>query len=105
MSAQVSKGELALYNTEDGSAKFFLRAEDGTVWLSQLELADLFQATKQNISLHIKNILAEGELSPAATVKEYLTGGQGAFGIEFARHAPAPPQVQQKLAASFRPKE
>lgn len=64
--------ELILYTTEDGQARLHLRAEDGTVWLNQLELAELFQTSKQNISLHIKNILAEGELQ-GATVKEYLT--------------------------------
>lgn len=67
------RGELLLYPTDDGAAQFYLRAEGGTVWLTQLELADLFQTTKQNISLHIKNILAEGELAAMATVKEYLT--------------------------------
>lgn len=67
-----SLGELVLYATDDGAARFYLRADGGSVWLSQLELAELFQTSKQNISLHIKNILAEGELV-AATVKEYLT--------------------------------
>lgn len=68
-----NRGELVLYTTEDGGAQFFLRAEGGTVWLTQLELTELFQTTKQNISLHIKNILEENELSSSATVKEYLT--------------------------------
>ena len=63
--------ELVLYPTDDG-ARFYLRADGGSVWLSQLELADLFQTSKQNISLHIKNILEEAELPPA-TVKDYLT--------------------------------
>jgi hypothetical protein len=66
-------GELVLYATEDGQAQVFLRAEGGTVWLSQAELAALFQTTKQNISLHIRNVLAEGELVAAATVKDHLT--------------------------------
>jgi hypothetical protein len=68
----MSKGELVLYNTEDGSAKFFLRAEDGTVWLSQMELAALFQTTIPNVNIHIKNVLSEGELLPKATIKEDL---------------------------------
>ncbi|MCL4778867.1 MAG: virulence RhuM family protein [Gammaproteobacteria bacterium] len=68
----MSGGELILYTAEDGSAAIQLRAEDGTVWLTQLEMATLFDTSKQNVSLHIKNILAEGELSPAV-VKEYLT--------------------------------
>nr|WP_164503152.1 virulence RhuM family protein [Nitrosomonas sp. JL21] len=50
-----------------------MRAEQGTVWLSQLEMAELFNATKQNISLHLKNIFEDGELDSAATVKESLT--------------------------------
>lgn len=64
-------GELILYTLDDGSAAIQLRAEGGTVWLTQLEMATLFDTSKQNVSLHIKNILAEGELS-AAVVKEYL---------------------------------
>jgi hypothetical protein len=68
----MSGGELILHTAEDGSAAIQLRAEDGTVWLTQLEMATLFDTSKQNVSLHIKNILAEGELSPAV-VKEYLT--------------------------------
>ena len=65
-------GELVLYPTEDGSARFQLRAEGGTVWLNQPELAALFDTSMQNINLHIKNILAEGELQGEGTVKEYL---------------------------------
>lgn len=64
--------ELILYTTEDGQASIRLRAEDGTVWLSQLELAELFATSKQNISHHVRAILAEGEQA-GATVKEYLT--------------------------------
>jgi len=69
----VNDGELILYTAEDGRASVQLRAEDGTVWLTQLEIAALFDTSKQNISLHIKNILEEGELLEGATVKESLT--------------------------------
>lgn len=69
----MTEGELILYTAEDDTVKIQLRAEGGTVWLTQLEMAELFQSSKQNISLHIKNVLAEGELSEAATVKESLT--------------------------------
>lgn len=69
----MSDGELILYTLEDGSAAIQLRAEGGTVWLTQLEMSTLFDTSKQNVSLHIKNILAEGELAEAATVKESLT--------------------------------
>lgn len=66
-------GELILYTAEDGSVAIQLRAEGGTIWLNQLEMATLFDTSKQNISLHIKNILAERELTEEATVKESLT--------------------------------
>lgn len=69
----MTEGELILYTAEDGSAAIQLLAEGGTVWLTQLEIATLFDTSKQNISLHIKNILAEGELAAGATVKESLT--------------------------------
>lgn len=64
---------LILYTTEDGRSRIQLRAEDQTVWLTQLEMAELFSATKQNISLHLKNIFEDNELDEPATVKESLT--------------------------------
>lgn len=66
-------GELILYRTEDGRMDIHLRAADGTVWLSQAEMAALFDTTKQNVSLHIQNILDDGELPAEGTVKDYLT--------------------------------
>ncbi|MCT0202902.1 virulence RhuM family protein [Synechococcus sp. CS-603] len=65
--------EFILYASDDGQSHIQLRAHEQTVWLTQLEMAELFDATKQNISLHLKNVFAEGELVPAATVKESLT--------------------------------
>ncbi|KWN06884.1 virulence RhuM family protein [Burkholderia ubonensis] len=73
MSEPAPHAELVLYATEDGSAQFFLRAEGCTVWMTQQELADLFQTTKQNISLHVRNVLVEGELQAEAVVKQDLT--------------------------------
>lgn len=73
MSDSARRAELVLYATEDGAARFFLRAEEGTVWLTQLELASLFQTSKQNVSLHVRNVLAEGELRVEAVVKQDLT--------------------------------
>jgi len=67
------KSDLILYQTEDGKTRIEVRLQDETVWLSQKLMAELFQTTKQNISLHIQNIFDEGELMPEATVKEYLT--------------------------------
>ena len=68
----MSNGELILYTTEDGKTAVHLKAEGETVWLTQMEIADLFQTTKQNISLHIKNIFLTNELSEAV-VKDNLT--------------------------------
>lgn len=65
--------DIILYQTDDGISKIEVRLENDTVWLSQAQMVDLFQTTKQNISLHIRNIYEEGELQEASTVKEYLT--------------------------------
>ena len=65
--------DLILYTTEDGRSQIKLRAQEQSVWLTQLEMAELFDATKQTISLHLKNVFEDGELDPAATVKESLT--------------------------------
>jgi hypothetical protein len=67
------RGELIVYRTEDGQAEVQLQTLDGSVWLNQGEMAELFNTTKQNVSLHIKNILKEGELPEDSVVKEYLT--------------------------------
>lgn len=69
----MSEGELILYSTEDGAATIGLRAIDGTVWLTQLEMAELFDTSKQNVSLHMNNILSEGELAAESVVKDSLT--------------------------------
>lgn len=65
--------EVILYRTDDGKALVQLRAMGGSVWLSQMEIAELFATTKQNASLHIRNILKEGELSTDSVVKDSLT--------------------------------
>lgn len=67
------KNNIILYNTEDGESKIELHLQDGSVWLSQLEIAELFQTTKQNISKHIKAIIDDGELTEQATVNYQLT--------------------------------
>jgi hypothetical protein len=69
----MSNSEILLYQTEDGQTKIDVRLEEETVWLSQAQMVELFQTTKQNISLHIKNIYEEGELDEISTVKDYLT--------------------------------
>jgi len=65
--------EILLYQTEDGQTKVEVRLENDTVWLTQVQMVELFQTTKQNISLHIRNIFQEGELQEVSTVKDYLT--------------------------------
>lgn len=65
--------EMIIYNTEDGKAKINLHLEDGQIWLNQLEIAELFQTTKQNISKHIKAVFVEGELEEYPTVNYKLT--------------------------------
>jgi hypothetical protein len=68
-----AKGQFLVYQAENGKLKLDVRFEDESVWLTQQLMADLFQTTKQNISLHIQNIYEEGELEQEATVKKYLT--------------------------------
>jgi hypothetical protein len=68
----MSNGEIVLYTVEDGSTTVRLRAEEGTVWLTQAEIAALFQTTPQNITLHIKAIYREKELQIESTCKELL---------------------------------
>jgi hypothetical protein len=67
------KGQFLVYQAEDGKLKLDVRFEEESVWLTQQLMAELFQTTKQNISLHIQNIYEEGELVSGATVKKYLT--------------------------------
>lgn len=68
--------EVLIYNTEDGLSKVELHLKDGTAWLSQLEMAELFQTTKQNISKHIKAIFDDGELDEKVVVNYQLTTTQ-----------------------------
>ncbi len=72
-SSNSGKGQFLVYEAEDGKVKIDVRLENETVWLTQQLMADLFQTTKHNISLHTQNIFDEGELTPEATVKKYLT--------------------------------
>ncbi len=65
--------DLIIYTPDNGQTRINLRVEGDSIWLSQLEIAEPFQTTKQNVSLHAKNFFEEGELNQAATVKESLT--------------------------------
>lgn len=67
-----SQGEFVLYTTDDGLTRVEMRAEGGSLWLSQAEIATLFQTTPQNVTQHVKAIYAEGEADPEATCKSSL---------------------------------
>jgi hypothetical protein len=67
-----NKGEIVMYQPDE-TIRLEVRVENETVWLTQQQMADLFKATKQNISLHINNIYQEGELDEFSTVKDSLT--------------------------------
>ncbi|MDR2652709.1 MAG: virulence RhuM family protein, partial [Prevotellaceae bacterium] len=69
----MEKQEIIIYITDDGKTSVSLLAKDGNVWLNQQLLAELFDTSKQNISLHIINILEDKELDANSVVKDYLT--------------------------------
>ncbi len=64
--------EIILYQTEDGRTRIQCRLEDETLWLTQAQMAELFETTPQNVTLHLKSLFAEGELVESATCKDYL---------------------------------
>jgi hypothetical protein len=68
-----NNSQIIIYQTEDGQTKVDVRVDNDTVWLSQAQMVDLFQTSKQNISLHIRNVFKEGELQEDSVVKDYLT--------------------------------
>lgn len=71
--ANDSESQVILYQTDDGKTKLQVEFDGDTAWLSQNQMAELFETTKQNISLHISNIYKETELSKQSTVKDSLT--------------------------------
>jgi hypothetical protein len=69
----VTRSQILFYQSEDGTSRIEVRLEEGTVWLSQALITELYQITKQTTGHHIRNIFDEKELSPEATVRQYLT--------------------------------
>ena len=65
--------DIILYQTDDGSTRLEVQLQDETVWLSQAQMAELFQTSVPNVSMHIRNVFSEGEVQEVATVKEFLT--------------------------------
>lgn len=70
MKKQDKNNQIIIYNTEDGEAKIEVRMENETVWLSQKQMAELFDCTADNIGLHLKNVYLEGELAENSTTEE-----------------------------------
>ncbi len=68
-----NQSNIIIYNSTDGRVSVSLYAQDGMVWMSQNQLAELFDTSKKNISLHVNNILENNELIEDSVVKEYLT--------------------------------
>ena len=78
--------DVIIYKSDDGKSNITVRIENETVWLSQIQMAELFNTTKQNVSLHIQNIFRENELDKNSVVKDFLTtasdGKQGKISHE-----------------------
>ena len=68
-----SQSQFLLYQTSDGQTRLEVRLENETVWLSQSQMGELFQTSVPNVSMHIRNVFAEGELQLGSVVKEFLT--------------------------------
>jgi hypothetical protein len=73
MKSKENPSQFLIYQAEDGKTRLDVRLENETVWLAQTQMAELFQTSKQNISLHLRNIFEEQELDEHSVVKEYLT--------------------------------
>lgn len=69
----MEQSNIIIYNTDDGKVKVILYAKDGNIWMNQNQMAELFATSIPNISMHISNILKEGELQQDSVIKEYLT--------------------------------
>ncbi len=67
-----SGSELLFYQTEDGRTRLQVRLDGETVWLTQAQMAELFQTSVPNVSMHIRNVFEEKELPEGATIKEFL---------------------------------
>ncbi|HET6511739.1 MAG TPA: hydroxyacid dehydrogenase, partial [Candidatus Kapabacteria bacterium] len=65
--------EIILYQTEDGETRIQCRLDEETLWLTQAQMAELFETSVANVSLHLKAIFEEGELAEEPTIKYYLT--------------------------------
>lgn len=76
-----NKGEIVIYQTQDGTTQLDVRLDGETVWMNQNQLAELFDTSKQGIGQHIANMLNERELDANSVVKDYLTTAVDGRGI------------------------
>ena len=90
MNDDMPKSEMILYQTEDGRTRILCRFENETIWQTQAMIAELFQSTPQNVTIHLKAIYHEGEFDPAATCKDYLQVAAGRAVVM----CPAAPKVR-----------
>jgi hypothetical protein len=93
-------GEFILYTTEDGHTRIECRFQDETIWLSQALMAELFETTPQNITLHLKALYEDGEIVEDATCKEYLQVRQE--GVRQVRRVVKHYSLEAILAVGFR---
>lgn len=91
--------DLILYTTEDGATRLDLRVEDETLWMSQIQMADLFQRSKKTISEHLGNIFSEGELQESSVVRNFRTTATDGKDYEVAHY-----NLEAVLAVGFRVK-
>ena len=92
-----------IYHIEDGNSKINLRVEDGTIWLTQFQIAELFQTSKQTISKHIKNILEDGELDEKVVINYRFTAtNQGEIEDGFPKRKVASYNLDMILAIGYR---
>lgn len=92
-----TKSDIIIYNTADGKASVSLLAKDGTAWMSQAQIAELFATSIPNISMHISNIFEEGELVQNSVVKDYLTTAADGKNYSVAHYS-----LEMILAIGFR---
>ena len=97
MKDEIPQDGIIIYNTEDGESKISLFARDGSVWLNQNQMAELFATSKPNISIHISNILKEKELQQDSVVKSYLTTAPDGKNYQVAFYS-----LEMILAVGFR---
>ncbi len=99
MSGDNLNSEMVVYVGDDGKPQIQVRLQDESMWLTQVQLAKVFQTTRQNIGQHIKNIYEEEELDPSATIKKFFivqTEGDREVSEKVERLYSEDPKVTQK---------